>query len=50
LIWELTTVTYDLSQDSRNAVESKDMKRDGKHSPELADAFLLTFTAGIYPR
>lgn len=51
LIAELTTVTYDISEAGKRVVESKkDMKRDGKRSPDLADGFLLTFAAGVYPR
>lgn len=51
LIAELTMVTYDFSQNGKQVVESKkDMKRDGKRSPDLADGFLLTFGGGVYPR
>lgn len=51
LIAELAMVTYDYSDNGKNVVESKkDMKKDGKRSPDLADAFLLTFAAGVFPR
>lgn len=51
LIGELTTVTYDFAMNGKQVVESKkDMKRDGKRSPDLADSFLLSLAAGVYPR
>lgn len=50
LIGELSSVTYDINEKGKRVVESKkDMKRDGKRSPDMADAFLLTFAAGVYP-
>ena len=43
---ELTAVKYDLTQGGKIQVESKDdMKRRGVRSPDLADAFCLTFGA-----
>lgn len=51
LIAELTSVTYDFSQGGKIVVESKkDIKKDGGHSPDLADGFLNSFAAGVYPR
>jgi hypothetical protein len=47
LIAELTTPTYDFTVNGKKIVEAKrDLKRRGLASPDLADAFLLTF-AGI---
>jgi phage terminase large subunit len=44
LIAELTTPTYTFSSTGKMVVESKaDMKKRGMRSPDLADAFLLTF-------
>lgn len=51
LIGELTTVTYDFTELGKHKVMSKkEMRRDGIPSPNLADAFLLTLAAGIYPK
>jgi phage terminase large subunit len=51
LIAELTTPTYDFSIAGKIVVQSKeDMKKEGLRSPDLADAFLLTFGAGAFPR
>jgi phage terminase large subunit len=47
LIAELTTPTYTFSSTGKMVVESKaDMKKRGLRSPDLADAFLLTFPGG----
>jgi hypothetical protein len=44
LIAELTSPTYTFSSTGKMVVESKaDMKKRGMRSPDLADAFLLTF-------
>lgn len=44
LISELSAVTYDPHSNGRLVVESKkDMKKRGLKSPDVADAFLLTF-------
>ena len=44
LIAELTAPTYIFSSTGKMVVESKaDMKKRGVRSPDLADAFLLTF-------
>src|SRR5262249_4661918 len=44
LIAELTAPTYTFSSTGKMVVESKaDMKKRGMRSPDLADAFLLTF-------
>jgi len=51
LMGELSAPTYDYTMLGKRKVESKsDMKRRGVQSPNLADAFLLTLAAGIYPR
>ncbi|MDO9381847.1 MAG: hypothetical protein Q7T86_03195 [Hyphomicrobiaceae bacterium] len=51
LIAELTAPTYDFTSLGKRKVESKDdMKKRGVHSPNLADAFLLSLAAGIHPR
>lgn len=51
LISELTTPTYDFTASGQTIVCSKkDMKKDLGFSPDLADAFVLTFAAGVYPR
>jgi phage terminase large subunit len=51
LIGELTTPTYDYTMLGKRKVESKDeLKKRGVPSPNLADAFLNTLAAGIYPR
>jgi phage terminase large subunit len=47
LIAELTAPTYTFSSTGKMVVESKaDMKKRGIRSPDLADAFLLTFAFG----
>jgi hypothetical protein len=49
LIGELTTVAYEITSTGKIQVVSKEkMRRDGKPSPDLADAFLLTFAASRY--
>ena len=47
LIAELTAPTYTFTSTGKMLVESKaDMKKRGMRSPDLADAFLLTFAGG----
>ena len=47
LIAELTSPTYSFTSTGKMVVESKaDMKKRGLRSPDLADAFLLTFAGG----
>jgi len=47
LIAELTGRKYGLSPTGKTAIESKDaMKRRGLRSPDIADAFILTFAGG----
>ena len=47
LIAELTAPTYTFTSTGKLVVESKaDMKKRGMRSPDLADAFLLTFACG----
>ncbi len=51
LIGELTTPTYDLTAAGKRIVISKkEMKKDLGRSPDLADGFLLTFAAPVFPR
>jgi len=51
LIAELTAPTYAFTSTGKMVVESKaDMKKRGMRSPDLADAFLLTFACGERPR
>lgn len=51
LISELVVPTYDFTALGKRVVESKaELKKRGVPSPNLADAFLLTLAAGIYPR
>lgn len=51
MISELTGPTYDYMGNGKRKVESKaDLKKRGVPSPNLADAFLNTMAAGIYPR
>ena len=51
LIAELTSPTYAFTSTGKMVVESKaDMKKLGLRSPDLADAFLLTFACGERPR
>ena len=48
LVAELTAPTYSFTSTGKMVVESKaDMKKRGLRSPDLADAFLLTFACGI---
>lgn len=48
LIAELTSPLYTFSSTGKIIVESKaDLKKRGMRSPDLADAFLLTFAAGM---
>lgn len=48
LIAELTAPTYTFSATGKIVVESKqDMKKRGMRSPDLADAWLLTFAGGL---
>ena len=48
LIAELSSPTYEFTSAGRIAVESKDeRKARGLPSPDLADAFILTFAGGI---
>jgi phage terminase large subunit len=47
LIAELTSPTYTFTSTGKMVVEAKaDMKKRGLRSPDLADAFLLTFACG----
>jgi len=51
LVSELTAPTYDFTILGKRKVEGKaDMKKRGVPSPNIADAFLLSLAAGIYPR
>jgi len=51
LISELSAPLYTFSSTGKIVVESKDeLKKRGLRSPDLADAFLLTFAAGIPSR
>jgi phage terminase large subunit len=51
LLSELTAPTYDFSVSGKIVVQSKeDMKKDGLRSPDIADAFLLTFAGGEVSR
>ena len=44
---QLTAPTYSFTSTGKMVVESKaDMKKRGMRSPDLADAFLLTFACG----
>lgn len=48
LIAELTAPTYDFTSNGKIVVEpKKEMKKRGLRSPDLADAFLLTFAGGL---
>lgn len=48
LIAELTSALYTFTSTGKIVVESKaDMKKRGLRSPDLADAFLLTFAGGL---
>ena len=47
LIAELTSPTYTFTSTGKMVVEAKaDLKKRGLRSPDLADAFLLTFACG----
>lgn len=51
LILELSTPTYDFTSSGKRIVSRKDdMKKDLGFSPDVADSFLLTLAAGVYPR
>jgi phage terminase large subunit len=51
LIVELTAPTYDFTDAGKRIVaRKKDMKKDIGWSPDIADSFLLTLAAGVYPR
>jgi phage terminase large subunit len=51
LVGELTTPTYDISMAGKRVVMTKaDMKKELGHSPDIADAFLNTFAAPVFPR
>ena len=51
LIAELTSPKYKLTSAGKVQVESKDdMKKRGLRSPDLADAFILTFAGGLDER
>lgn len=51
MIGELAGPTYDYTiLGKRVVISKKDMRKLGIPSPNLADAFLLTLAAGIYPR
>jgi len=51
LITELATPTYDFTASGMRIVCSKsEMKKDLGFSPDIADAFLLSLAAGVYPR
>lgn len=51
LIAELTAPTYDFTHLGKRVVESKsDMKKRNVPSPNVADAFLLSLAAGVYPK
>lgn len=51
LAGELTTVSYEITPTGKIQVASKEkMKRDGRPSPDLADAFLLTLSASRYQK
>lgn len=51
LISELSAPTYDFTASGQTIVCSKkDMKKELGFSPDLADAFILTFAAGVYQR
>ncbi len=51
LIAELTGVKYELTSGGKLKIEGKDeMKKRGLRSPDLADAFVLTFAGGLERR
>jgi hypothetical protein len=48
LISELSEVKYEVNSSGKLKIESKDdMKKRGRKSPDLADAFILTFAGGL---
>lgn len=48
LVGELTTVRYEFTSNGKIKIESKeDMKRRSVSSPDLADAFMMTFAAPL---
>lgn len=50
-IGELTTPTYTFTAGGKRIILSKaDMKKDLGRSPDIADAFLMTFAAPVFPR
>lgn len=51
LIGELTTPTYDITAAGKRLVMPKaEMKKDLGRSPDIADAFIHTFAAPVFPR
>lgn len=51
LISELSTPTYTFTSGGQRVVMRKDeMKKDLGFSPDIADSFLLSLAAGVYPR
>lgn len=51
LIAELSTPTYTFTSSGQRVVMRKDeMKKDLGFSPDIADSFLLSLAAGVYPR
>src|SRR5262249_7325021 len=51
LIAELATPTYDFTAAGKRIVQPKaEMKKDLGYSPDLADGFLNTFAAPVFPR
>lgn len=51
LINELAAPTYDFTDSGKRLVARKrDMKKDLGWSPDMADSFLLSLAAGVYPR
>lgn len=51
MIGELTMATYDFTVLGKHVVISKkELRKQNIPSPNLADAFLMTLAAGIYPR
>lgn len=51
LIGELTTPTYDFTAGGKRIIISKaEMKKELGRSPDMADAFLLTFACPVFPR
>ena len=51
MIGELTMATYDFTVLGKHVVISKkELRKQNIPSPNLADGFLMTLAAGIYPR